>query len=403
MNFNLLVTKINILFIISLAFFFIVLLAYIDYEDKKFQEMIDKDYAKLSNYIFTTKALPFEIEEFMESHNFELAHDYNDRWESQRLVEKSKFISVGLGYEQLIYKNQRYLHFHSNRYDFMFIDNNQYKKDRRGFFIIVAGFLGLIISFLWILKSLRPLTKLKDEIQKFAKGELEINCKSDKKDEIAQISNEFDHAVKEIKLLLDSRQLFLRTVMHELKTPIAKGRIVSELLDDEKQKTRMVNVFENLNFIVNDFAKIEQLVSKNYEIKKYNYSVKEVIDYGIDMLMLDNPYDKIIIKDLADRKVKVDIDLCSMAVKNIIDNGIKYSIDKKIEIRDEDDILTFISKGEPLEKSLKEYFKPFHTDTYGKNHGMGLGLYIVKSILDMHQLKLKYMHKDGYNIFQIVP
>jgi two-component system OmpR family sensor kinase len=42
--------------------------------------------------------------------------------------------------------------------------------------------------------------------------------------------------IKDTQHQLQSRQLFLRTIMHELKTPIAKGRIVSELIDDVKQK-----------------------------------------------------------------------------------------------------------------------------------------------------------------------
>ena len=95
--------------------------------------------------------------------------------------------------------------------------------------------LSFTLSFLWIIQSLRPLKNLKDQIQSFSNGNLEIDCKSDKKDEIADVANEFDTAVKKIALLLNSRQLFLRTVMHELKTPIAKGRIVSELIDDNKQ------------------------------------------------------------------------------------------------------------------------------------------------------------------------
>ena len=53
--------------------------------------------------------------------------------------------------------------------------------------------------------------------------------------------------------------------MHELKTPIAKGRIVSELIDDNKQKDRMISIFDKLNFLINDFSNIEQIVSKNYK------------------------------------------------------------------------------------------------------------------------------------------
>lgn len=108
-----------------------------------------------------------------------------------------------------------------------------------GFLVLGIIFIIFVFSFSWIIKALKPLKLLKEEIQDFSNGKLTINCKSDKKDEIAQVANEFDNAAKRISLLLNSRQLFLRTVMHELKTPIAKGRIVSELIDDDKQKDRV--------------------------------------------------------------------------------------------------------------------------------------------------------------------
>ncbi len=402
MNLNLLVNKINILFFFTLAFFLVVFLLYLEYEKKQFIEKIDENYEGIARYIENSNESVYDIVEYIESQNFEITHGYNDRRASQRMIRDAEFISVGFGYEHLKFKGERLFHYHSYRFDFMFRDLNKYEKDRKILFVAITALALTILVFMWILSSLRPLTKLRYEIQKFAKGDLEIDCSSDKNDEIAQISNEFDHAVKEIRLLLESRQLFLRTVMHELKTPIAKGRIVSELIEDEKQKDRVSLVFDKLNFIVNDFAKIEQIVSKNVDIKKYNYYVKEVIDRGIEMLMIENPQDKIMIESLPEKKVNIDIDLCAMAVKNLLDNGLKYSSDKKVIIKSENDNLCFISKGDPLKRPLEEYFQPFHRDTKAKNHGMGLGLYIVKSILEIHNLSLKYEYQNGFNRFKIV-
>ena len=402
MNLNLLVNKINILFFFTLAFFLVVFLLYLEYEKKQFIEKIDSNYESIARYIENSNESAYDLIEYMESQKFEIVHGYNDRRASQRIIRKSKFISVGFGYEHLQYQKERLLHYHSQRYDLMFRDLNTYKKDRRILFVSMAALALTILVFMWILSSLRPLTKLRYEMQKFAKGDLDIDCSSDKNDEVAQIGNEFDHAVKEIRLLLESRQLFLRTVMHELKTPVAKGRIVSELIEDDKQKKRMVQVFEKLNFIVNDFAKIEQVVSKNVDIKKYKYYVKDIINVAIEMLMLDKTEDRIIIESLPQKKVEVDIDLCAMAVKNLLDNGLKYSGDKKVIIKSVDENLCFVSKGDPLQRPLEEYFQPFHRDTKQKNHGMGLGLYIVKSVLEIHDLSLKYEYIAGHNTFKII-
>ena len=242
---------------------------------------------------------------------------------------------------------------------------------------------------------------LKNQIQSFSNGNLEIDCKSDKKDEIADVANEFDTAVKKIALLLNSRQLFLRTVMHELKTPIAKGRIVSELIDDNKQKDRMISIFDKLNFLINDFSNIEQIVSKNYKINKFPISIDKILKKSIDMMMLENPQKKIEIENISNILIKVDLDLFALALKNLLDNGVKYSSDKKVKIIQKDNEILIISNGDKLQKPLEEYFKPYHNDTSNKNHGMGLGLYIVSEILNIHNMQLKYEHLENANIFKI--
>ena len=200
---------------------------------------------------------------------------------------------------------------------------------------------------------------------------------------------------------LKSRQLFLRTVMHELKTPIAKGRIVSELIDDEKQKNRIITIFEKLNFLIDDFAKIEQIVSKNYNPNMFKYSIEKLVQKSIDMLLLENT-ENIVSENISTKKINVDADLFAMALKNLIDNALKYSNDSKVLIKEQNNTLLFISNGEELPKPLHEYFKAFHNDTKLKNHGMGLGLYIVNSILQMHSMRLEYEYLDKQNVFKII-
>ena len=189
--------------------------------------------------------------------------------------------------------------------------------------------------------------------------------------------------------------------MHELKTPIAKGRIVSELIDDNKQKDRMISIFDKLNFLINDFSNIEQIVSKNYKINKFPISIDKILEKSIDMMMLENPQKKIEIENISNILIKVDLDLFALALKNLLDNGVKYSSDKKVKIIQKDNEILIISNGDKLQKPLEEYFKPYHNDTSNKNHGMGLGLYIVSEILNIHNMQLKYEHLENANIFKI--
>jgi two-component system OmpR family sensor kinase len=317
------------------------------------------------------------------------------------ILHQGKVVHNKRGLELLFFKNSYYVHIEIPRFRILYKDQTRHNYTSYSYIFFIGILFLLSFSYFWIIKAIKPLDDLKNEIQKFANGELEISCKSDRKDEIAQVANEFDNAVNKISLLLKSRQLFLRTIMHELKTPIAKGRIVSELIENEKQKSRMITIFDKLNFQINDFAKVEQVISKNYSININSYKCDTIIKNSIEMLMIDNTQN-ILVQINTNKNLKVDYELISMAIKNLLDNALKYSDDKKVLVKEKENCLEFISQGEKLSKSLEEYFKPFHNDTTNKNHGMGLGLYIVNSILELHNYKFEYENKEESNIFRII-
>jgi len=247
------------------------------------------------------------------------------------------------------------------------------------------------------MKSFKPLTKLKSQIQTFSQGNLNIDCKSDKQDEIAEVANEFDHAVTMIRGLIQSRQLFLRAIMHELKTPIGKGRLVAEMINDEKNKTRMHSIFERLNLLIDEFAKIEKITSKNFDLLLKPYKMSDIVEASIDMLMIENPKRLIEIELEVDYLVQVDFELFTLVVKNLLDNAIKYSTNKHVTVIISPQGLEVMNLGEKLTEPLENYFEPFHTS----KKGLGLGLYIVKSILDIHTMKLDYLYTNGANWFRI--
>lgn len=395
MNFNSLITKIVFVFIISIVLFIMVFIGNYYYEENQLHKRLHKNYTKITSHTHENRLAPYEILDYIKKLNFESIENHKE------IVRNAKATGSGPGFEIFKYKEDFYLLIHGPGFRILAKDLDKYSIEYYGFLVLGILFIIFVLSFLWIIKALKPLKLLKEEIQEFSNGKLDINCKSDKKDEIAEVANEFNNAAKKISLLLNSRQLFLRTVMHELKTPIAKGRIVSELIDDEKQKDRMVSIFDKLNLLINDFSKIEEIVSKNYNVNKYKTSLNLTIEKAIDMMMLDNPKNKIEYEKFTKKIIKVDLELFALAIKNLLDNGVKYSNDKKVKIQEKENTLFIISKGNKLSRPLNEYFEAYHNETQAKNHGMGLGLYIVHEILKMHKMKLSYEYIDGNNIFKI--
>lgn len=256
----------------------------------------------------------------------------------------------------------------------------------------------IVISYVFVIKKLKPLRKLKRQIDKFANGDLKIKNVSTGDDEISQVASAFYQAVTQINKLNESRQLFLRNMMHELKTPITKGRITTEMIGDGIYKQRLTSVFERLESLINEFAAIERATLGLNTSNLINCLVDDLINEALDLAMIDENKKKNFEIMPNNVEVRVDFKLFSVAIKNIIDNGRKYSDDEKVKILVTKDTLAFITKGKKLEKELKYYIEPF---SKGKNayQSFGLGLYIVENILKVHKLKLGYKFEDGNNIF----
>ena len=395
MNLNSITTKISLIFFIALCILLALFFFSIDYENKQKHASVINYHQNISNYLKQERMPKHEVVKYLKTLSFE---DSRNPFE---VIPNGDIVYMERGFETIEYKNQYYFHVVTPFFRVLFKDLSIYKNTTYSYIVFPILLLLIISIYIWLIKSLQPLKELKENISNFSKGDLSISCKSDKKDEIADVSNEFDNAVRKIELLLNSRQLFLRTVMHELKTPIAKGRIVSELIDNNKQKDRMITIFERLDYLINDFSRIEQVVSESYKLIRHRHNTNEIIHDALNVLMLENNKEKVEIELLYDNKINVDLPLMSMVFKNLIDNAIRYSSDSKIKIQEGYNEILFISSGEKLAKDIEEYYKPFHNDTQSKNHGMGLGLYIVKSILDIHGFTFIYSHDENKNIFKI--
>ena len=258
----------------------------------------------------------------------------------------------------------------------------------------------LLFSFGLIIIRIAPLRKLRRQIASFGEGDMDVHFHTNGEDEIALIANELETAQNKIRSLIESRTLFLRNIMHELKTPIAKGRIVTTMIEDEKQRGRFISIFERLEGLIGEFALIEEISSGSQHLDKKEYRLIDIVDGAIDSAMVEYEAVECIID--ASVKVVADYRLFVTAVKNLIDNAIKYSPEKKMSIFMEDDEIFFTNFGEPLRKPLAYYIEPFTKDQPTKD-SFGLGLYIVDAILREHGYLLAYERRDTLNCFIFVP
>ncbi len=232
-----------------------------------------------------------------------------------------------------------YLYIKDRGKTFLLKDNNDVFENTRIYLILVFAviFITLIVSFITTLRKLYPLKILKDKVKMLGDEHFDFKCcDTNKLDEVSVLAKEFKNAADKLKQIKDARNIFIRNIMHELKTPITKGKFLSELDNSAGNDEKMKNVFNRLESLINEFSSIEELISSTSNIEKNDYFLADVIDNASDMLLLD---EDVIINKYSNKKLNINFKLFSVAVKNLLDNAIKYSNSSsvRIETNDEND------------------------------------------------------------------
>jgi two-component system OmpR family sensor kinase len=283
----------------------------------------------------------------------------------------------------------------------MLVDNRADKRTAEIATIVgVVLFLLLVILYYMVLKKLYPLKKLHRQIEQFAEGDLNVKIAYDSHDEIGKIARSFDKAIGHIHQLMSSKNLFMRNIMHELKTPITKGRIIAETIDDEMAKGFLIKAFERMNELISDLADIERITMHNFKPTMEDVFLLDVM-HRTEKILLTDPEHYII--NVPDRSIHTDVKLLALALKNLMDNGIKYSPNNHVALIGIGGRLDVRSKGEPLKEDFSFYIEPFSQEEK-RSHGFGLGLYIVHSITEKlgYGFQYKYDRAAGENVFSIV-
>ena len=278
-------------------------------------------------------------------------------------------------------------------------DNTSLSNNSNLYIILVFAvvILTIILMYLITIRKLLPLRILKDKVKTLGDENFDFECcNSESKDEVSLLGMEFKKAALKLKSLKESRNIFIRNIMHELKTPITKGNFLTQLEQNEENNEKLKSVFSRLELLINEFASIEELISSTKNIEKKNYFLDDVIDNAKDILMIENEF---VENKFDNKKLNINFKLFSIAVKNLIDNAIKYSPNKKVTILTQDEDIIFENEGKKLKYELEEYFEPFFSNEDKQKDSFGLGLYIVHNILKANDYTLKYEYKDGKNKF----
>ena len=308
-------------------------------------------------------------------------------------------------------KSGFYLYWYNyHSYSFLHLKNRDYYfKEQKSYLwkmvplisvLFILFFIALYGIYYYLKISLRPLIRLHKNILNFSNAkDIAIKYESNN-DEIGELANAFYKAMDNNKKLKDSRDIYIRTIMHEIKTPLTKARFLTHFLkDDIEEKSKFNQLFINMQDELAKLSEFEKINSNLFHIQIEPININTLIDETLEKLLIDK-----ISVEINQFNLNKDLDplMFSVVLKNLIDNAIKYSKNKTCQIH--------LSQNKILIQNLSLMHKAIHFDSLIEPfrqedetvHGMGLGLYLANEIILKHGFSLKYKFQDDFHIFEIL-
>ena len=271
----------------------------------------------------------------------------------------------------------------------------------RSMIVIHLVFTLLLVTqallYLKLEKSLSPLTTLYNKLKKLKEGDLSPLKMKTQYEEIELMITSYNDSISKIEHVLELREMFNKIFMHEMKMPLAKGMFYLKQKPSSYTHEKLNDILHGLNKELDEFSQIESLIAYQNKIDTSTHSFLDILNEAKNRVMHENK--NIELKSCHNCVLVGDKEFWVLCIKNLIDNALKYSLDRKLII-DASDGISFINKGEALPVDISNDVKKWKIDK-NKRHksstGYGFGLFIIKNIVSLHNYKLNYTYDKNKN------
>jgi len=274
---------------------------------------------------------------------------------------------------------------------------------------LFAVILLVIVNRLALSSALRPLENTIKRASTINANRLDLRLPVEvSEDEIGKLASAFNNMMDRLQNSFEAQRMFVRNASHEIQNPLTALRGEAEVI---LQKPRSEEEYqEALQTIFKGATQMQGLIKQLLDLEKMDalsvlpdpeiFSFDDCLLESIDLF----PSERFILNFELDENEHLVFgckDLIQIALKNIIDNALKYSNDSPITIyfyRDENRQLTYV-KDEGIgisQNDLDKIFHPFFRSNEAREkRGHGIGLALVKKILTLHEGEINYMSKPG--------
>lgn len=278
--------------------------------------------------------------------------------------------------------------------------------------IAFALFVILAFSFFTVRWMIRPINILMNGVSEISKGNLKFRIKAKSGNEFEIIAENFNTMTEKIENMLMQKEQLIRDVSHELRSPLTRIQVASSLVENEKISQQIKQDVQSMDKLLTELLESYRFRDGKVNLHFSKFNIKELIQ-NLEVEYKNNFEIFQVFYETQQIEIEADALQIERVFRNILENSIKYKKSNsqflKININFSNDrfYITFEDDGMGIHQHhLEHLFEPFYrvddVRTPGQG-GFGLGLSIVKSIIDSHRGQIQIQSvKDKGTIVQII-
>lgn len=268
--------------------------------------------------------------------------------------------------------------------------------------VIIAFVLAILFAYVFSKKITRPLLHLHEVTTNLADIDFSQRCQVSSNDEIEDLAHNINVMSDRLENTLKQLKQFLADASHELKTPLTvmKG-LLEGMMDgvydvkDPEHYQRMLGEINDMSQLVYDLLELSKLESGQVNFKEEVFQLSDVVlKVHNKMSYLVKDKDLKVTLDLDESFVRGNEQYVETVVRNYYANAVQYTPDggtidiKMLSKMDQTKLEILNTPSHISEEALEKLWQPFFRVEQSRNKalgGTGLGLYMVKEILEKHR------------------
>ncbi len=267
----------------------------------------------------------------------------------------------------------------------------------------IATLLVLLMTFLMLRRQVKPLKRLAQRARSLSFDSNQAPLKEEGVTEVLIATRAFNRMQQRIQAYIRDRETLFSAISHDLKTPITRLRLRTELLVSDQKRAKFTQDLDELELMVKGALQCVKDTDLHENVEPIDLgrlfkSVSELHNHQLQKVTLpERVWPTIFGRPLALKR----------ALSNLIDNGVKYGEKVKVQFRVSGNQLVILIQDQGpgiAEKQVKRVFQPY-VRIAEDDEGHGLGLGIAQSIVHAHggELQLRNRKPGGLNLWLFLP